>query len=284
MSDNKNRVPSGTTQENPPESPGRVAHISLQLGNVGSMQCPTKREEPERKARTRIGMKVSYYRANYFAHTPIRILLNKNHFRLLFVTHQREPCHRTLFLDFVSSQQTSGRGMVSVKPPLAPGPWPGALSIPAVGMSRIIGSTTALVPQGTAHLSPAPSALGKREKGIRVPPRTAYGLHPAFSRAPGPPANIPPPTAASFRPMAKSQRPKAVFSRLYLQLSRAQDFADHSQNGSIVFKTLRVPRGEGVPLRDSLSAIRQNSTSRPLRRKAKRQGEERTAGPSLREG
>ncbi len=66
-----------------------------------------------------------------------------------------------------------------------------------------------------------------------------------------------------------SRPPTPAFSRFCLQLSRAQDFADHSRNGTIVFKILRGPRGRGIALRPAARGNRYSPFAGPRSEGAK---------------
>ena len=92
--------------------------------------------------------------------------------------------------------------------------------------------------------------------------------HSPFAVRSSPDAENKPEHSASSPAKSEWRRAKsAVFPRLCLQPSRAQDFADRSQNGTIVFKTLQAPpEGGARAIRCSLFARRQSP--RLLRRKA----------------
>ena len=85
--------------------------------------------------------------------------------------------------------------------------------------------------------------------------------HSPFAVRSSPDAENKPKHSASSPAKSEWRRAKsAVFPRLCLQPSRAQDFADRSQNGTIVFKTLQAPpEGGARAIRYSLFALRQKT-------------------------
>lgn len=97
-----------------------------------------------------------------------------------------------------------------------------------------------------------PSAISYQKKPRRreEPPATSYTkiCHPERGRGGRLASESRDLQFAVPLPKAKSQKPhaSAVFPRFCLQVARAQDFADHSQNGTTVFKILRGITGEGV--------------------------------------